>query len=171
MARKHDSQHTGGGISDTVTHALEVIRVRTRQTLAKPEIAQLVLRGARACGFPVPGAVLADLLLEVGDERYGVFLGLANDAPRGIVVAQLPLSAFMTDPVVVLAYSEQAPAELVRLVAEKLAKWIAKAGFERALALNMRHTDRAFCRGLAHFGVSSRVGGVIAFALKEGERG
>lgn len=148
-----------------MTDRLEVVRVRTKQTLAKPEIAQLIMRGAAKIGFPVPAAVLADLCLNPGDNRLGTFIGSLNHIPCAVVITQQPLSAFMLHPMVVLAYAERAPAELVRLLGARTREWLRAAGFTRAMALNIRHSDRAFCRGLAHFGVPARIGGVITFRL------
>ena len=141
------------------------MRIRTRETLARPEIAQFVLRGALSCGFEVPASVLAELVQHPASDRIGIFLGRDDDTPRGLVVAQLPLSVFMTAPVVVLAYADHAPRELVRRIGARLAEWIAGAGFDHALALNMRHDSKAFCRGLRHFGSPDVVGDVVAFQL------
>jgi len=155
---------TGNRLRVTVTQqTLSAVRVRTRATLAKPEIAQLVLRGARACGFPVPGAILAELLKNPEDESTGIFVGATLAGPRVVTVGFLPLSAFWLAPIVALAYAEHAPPRLVRLVGKTLRGWFREAGADHVVVANLLHTDRAFIRGLGHFGRPSVSGSMIRF--------
>ena len=142
---------------------LGVMRVRTRETLSRPDIAQLIMRGARECGYPVPAAIAAELLREPWSETVAVFVGLAGGAPRVVTVGFLPTSAFTLAATVGLAYSERAPRQLVALVAEKLRWWFKENGHEHVLVLNMMHSDRSYIKGLSYFGRPSRVGSIIRF--------
>jgi hypothetical protein len=142
---------------------LGVTRVRTRETLTRPDIAQLIMRGARECGFPVPSAILAELALSPGDACTGIFVGSVSDEPCVVVIGFLPSSAFWLAATVSLAYSERAPRQLVALVAAKLRGWLKENGHNHVLVMNMLHSDRSYIKGLRHFGAPSRAGSVIRF--------
>jgi hypothetical protein len=143
--------------------SLGVIRVRTRETLARPDVAHLIMRGARACGYPVPSAILAELCLNPGDDRTATFIGVVDDKPCGVVIGFLPSSAFWLAATVGLAYNEEAPRQLVALVGAKLREWFKENGHSHVLVANMRHKDRGYMAGLEHFGTPSRVGSMIRF--------
>lgn len=143
---------------------LTVIRVRTRETICRPEISQLILRGARASGLPQPAAALAEIVGQIHSHGIGVFVGFDGDDPKTVAIAQLPSSAFHLAPMVSVAYSEGGRTLSVA-VSARLRNWLCEAGFDHALAVNMRHTDRAFMVGLSYFGSSERVGGVIRFSF------
>jgi hypothetical protein len=140
-----------------------VIRVRTKETLVRPDIAQLVMRGARECGYPVPSAILAELLTKPADAHTGIFVGILADDPRVVTIGFLPSSAFWLAATVSLAYSERAPRQLVALVAAKLRDWFRENGHGHVLVANMLHSDRAYMKGLAYFGRPSRAGSLIRF--------
>lgn len=139
----------------------EVVRVRTRETLVG--LAPLILRAARVCGFPTPGAVLAEMVRDVASAHLGIFVGYDGREPCGVAVGQLPTSAFYLAATVHLAYSEPRKGSIVDLVSEKLRAWFMANGVYHVLVANIKHTDRAYMRGLAHFGSPARVGGVIRF--------
>jgi hypothetical protein len=141
-----------------------VIRVRTRETICHPDIAQLVMRGARKAGLPQPAAVLAEMVDRIHSHGIGVFIGFEGHDPKGVLVAELPFSAFHLAPTVSLAYSEGGRA-LSIAVGARLREWLQETGFDNVLAGNMRHTDRAFMRGLAHVGRVERVGGFFRFSF------
>jgi hypothetical protein len=142
---------------------LGVIRVRTKETLIRPDIAQLIMRGARQCGFPVPSAILAELSRCPGDDHTGLFLGTIGGEARVVTVGFLPSSAFWLAANVGMAYSEKAPRQLVALVAEKLRDWYKENGHSHVLVANLLHTDRSYMMGLKHFGRPSVAGSVIRF--------
>jgi hypothetical protein len=142
---------------------LGVTRVRTRETLSRPDIAQLIMRGARECGFPVPSAIFAELVKSPGDACTGIFVGSVGDEPRAAVIGFLPSSAFQLAAGVGLAYSERAPRQLVALVAAKLRDWFKENGHGHALAANMLHSDLAYMKCLEIFGRPSRAGSLIRF--------
>src|ERR1700738_3242961 len=139
-----------------------VIRVRTRETICHPDISHLIMHGARKAGLPQPALVLTEIVNQIHSHGIGVFIGFRGDDPQAVVVAQLPSSAFHLAPFVSLAYSDGRRA-LSIAVGARLRDWLREAGFDNALAVNMRHTDRAFMRGLAHFGAPARAGGIIRF--------
>lgn len=143
--------------------SLAVIRIRTRETLARPDIAGLILRGARECGFPVPSAVLAELCLNPGADSTGIFVGMVEDEPRLVVVGLWLTSAFWLAATVVLVYSDKAPHALVKATGSHLRAWFLEGGFDHVIVGNFLHTDRAYIKGLAHFGRASRVGSAIRF--------
>jgi hypothetical protein len=171
---------------DNPVDKLGVIRVRTRETLCRPEVSQLILRGARACGFPEPAMILGELVRNPGDPRTGIFTGWACEAPRVVAVGFLPASAFWLAPTVALAYSEvrsregarietttratwPRPSErvssrkLVHLVGSNLREWFKREGYDHVILGNLQHTDRSYIRGLAHFGRPSVIGSAIRF--------
>lgn len=141
-----------------------IVRVRTRETICHPDISQLIMRGARKAGLTQPAAVLAEIVGQIASHGIGVFVGFDGHDPKAVAIAQLPSSAFHLAPTVSLAYSEGARA-LAIAVGARLRDWLCEAGFRDALAINMQHTDRAFMRGLAHFGTPERIGGIIRFSL------
>lgn len=122
------------------------------------------MRGARKAGLPHPAAVLAEIVGQVHSHAIGVFVGFRGHDPKAVAIAQLPSSAFHLAPTVSLAYTE-GDRTLSIAVGARLRDWLCEAGFDHALAINMQHTDRAFMRGLAHFGMPERVGGVIKFSF------
>jgi hypothetical protein len=140
-----------------------VTRIRTKQTLIRPDVAQLILRGARACGYPVPSAILAELCTDPANERTAIFVGTLDDVARVVTVGFLPASAFWLAPVVGMAYSERAPRQLVARVALRLSAWFRENGFAHVLVANLLHSDRSYMRGLKYFGTPSRAGSVIRF--------
>src|SRR5262249_23310140 len=142
---------------------LSVIRVRTRQTLCRPDISQLILSGARACGYPVPAAIIAELSINPGADGSGVFCGTVDGAARVVAIGFLPANAFWLAATVSLAYSDNAPHRLVSLVAQKMREWFKSEGHEHVIVANLLHTDRSYLRGLRYFGKPSRIGGVIRF--------
>lgn len=144
---------------------LTVVRVRTKETLCLPDYANLFFRGATACGYSVPGALLAEICLNPGAETTGVFFGLRHSSPTALVVGFIPNSAFWLAGTVCLAYSESAPRQLVALVGRRLREWFKAAGHDHVLVANLLHTDRSFMVGLSHFGAASKVGDVIRFDL------
>jgi hypothetical protein len=142
-----------------------VIRVRTRETLMRPDVASLVMRGANACGVLSSGAALAELARDIALDHIGCFVGFHDSEPQGLLIVQLPTSAFQLGPVVLVAYSEGASRELTHEGGRRMREWIRAAGFDEAVALNLLHPDRAFCRRFAHFGTPERTGSVIKFRL------
>jgi hypothetical protein len=144
---------------------IRVIRVRTRETLCRPEIASLVMRGATASGLPSSAATVAELARDIASDHVGCFVGFYGTEPAGLVVGLLPTSAFQLGPVIVIAHSEVASHELTVEAGRRLRAWIEAEGFAHAFALNLQHSDRSFCRGTKHFGASRRVGSVIGFCF------
>lgn len=146
---------------------LKVVRVRTKETLCQPKVAQLVMRGATACGLQ-GGAVLAELARDITSDNIGLFVGWRNSRSIAVVVGLLPVSAFQLGPYVAMLYAaERCPQLLVDLGAH-LRRWIKKAGFDEALTTNLDrfgHSDRAWFRAFAHFGTPSRIGSVARFAF------
>ena len=138
------------------------MRVRQKETLCRPGIAQLVMRGATRSGLDPGAAVLAELARDIASDAIGVFVGFRNDVPKGVVVAQLPSSAFHRAPMIGLAYSVQDHG-ISRAVAERLRGWLVASGFHEAITLNRQHTDRSFIRGLGYFGAGEREGSLIGF--------
>lgn len=143
---------------------MNVVRVRTRETLLRPDVASLVMRSAVAVGLPSSGAVMAQLARDVAAPHLGIFVGFDGEEPKGIGVVELPTSAFQHAAMIVLAYCEGDRA-LTMAVCRRVREWLTAAGFQEAQALNFRHTDRSFLRGFAHFGTPGRVGSVIRFML------
>lgn len=94
----------------------------------------------------------------------GIFVGLAGDEPKAVAIGFLPHNHLWLAPTVGLAYAEKAPAPLVRLVGARMRDWFRRAGHDGVIVINMLHTDRSYMRGLAHFGVPTRVGSVIRFS-------
>jgi len=159
---------------------LNVIRIRERATIVRPEIAQLIMRGARKCGLPQPAAVLAELVRDVESHAQGLFVGfqptgikpgmfhgITHDGQHPCVVACgfLPANAFWLAASVGLAYSDRAPRHVVAAVGARLREWLRRCGHDHAVVLNLFHTDRSYIRGLAHFGFGERIGGVIRFSF------
>jgi hypothetical protein len=144
--------------------ALLVIRVRTRETICRPEISQLILRAARKCGFPTPAACLAELVRDVESRAQGLFVGLDGDRPAVTAVGFLPANAFWLAPSVGFAYSE-GDRTLVVAVSARLQRWLCEAGFDHAVVLNLLHTDRSYICGLRHFGKGECIGDVIRFSF------
>lgn len=160
----HIPQHCYGSICVEMTHVLvnEVVRIRTRETICRPEVASLVMRGANACEQP-SGAVLAELARDIAADHLGVFVGFSgpDSVPKTVVVACLPTSVFHPAPEITLAYSEDR--KLFRATVLGMRDWIVASGFEHALAYNYLHSDRSFFRGFAYAGSSERFASVIRF--------
>lgn len=142
---------------------LTVVRVRTKQTLCLPDYANLFMRGAGACGYQTPSALLAELCLNPGAETTGLFFGLSGQQPRCVAVGFIPVSAFWLAAAVSLAYSEGEPRQLAALVGKRLREWFIESGHNHVLVANLFHTDRSYLVGLNHFGKPSKVGDVIRF--------
>ena len=140
-----------------------MLRVRTKQTLCTPDIAGLVMRGARACGYPVPAQILAELCRCPEAAHRAVFVGFDAGEPKAVAVGELPTSALQLAAFVAVAYSQGASHPLVVEIGRCLRTWFERGGYDHAWGLNLRHTDRAFMRGCGHFGRASRAGGVIRF--------
>ena len=144
---------------------MTVIRVRERATIVGPDIAQLIMRGARKCGFPQPAAVLAELVRDIESHAQGLFIGFDGDRACVVTCGFLPANAFWLAASVALAYSDRAPRHIVAAVGERLREWLRRCGHDHAVAVNLQHTDRSYIRGLAHFGFGERIGGVIRFSF------
>jgi hypothetical protein len=140
-----------------------VTRVRTVETISRPDISELILCGARECGFLKPTKILAELTRDVASDSQGLFIGSENDTPKVVSVGFLPLNAFYLAATVGMAYSERAPRHLVVAVGARLREWLRSCGHDHAMVLNLFHTDRSYVRGLAHFGRGSRIGGIVRF--------
>jgi len=123
------------------------------------------MRGARKCGFPAPAAVLAELVRDVESHAQGLFVGFDGDRPAVVTCGFLPANAFWLAATVSLAYSNRAPRHIVAAVGARLREWLRLCGHDHALVFNLRHTDRSYIRGLAHFGYGERIGGVIRFSF------
>ena len=121
------------------------------------------MRGARECGFPNPGAVMAEIAARVESSHLGLFVGFGGPEPCVVALGQLPESAFCLAALVHMAYSVPGKVRIVDLVAAKLRAWFMANEIDHVLVANLLHTDRAYMRGLACFGRPSRVGSVIRF--------
>lgn len=140
-----------------------VIRVRTTETLCSPDISGLIMRGAVACGYAASSQLLAELCRDPAAAYRGVFVGFADRAAKVVAIGELPTSALQLAAFVALAYSEGAPHPLVVEIGRCLREWLQREGYDHAWAVNLRHTDRAFIRGLRHFGRASRVASVFRY--------
>lgn len=146
--------------------SLRVIRVRTKETLARFEEHQLVLRALGAIKYPGahPVEIFANLFDHVETESRGLFIGYADEKPLAIVVALLPDSPLMMYAQIAAAYSEGPPA-LARMMSRRLREWIVKAGHTRVLAINLNHSDAIFCRLFRHLGTPSVRCSLIQFEV------
>ena len=123
------------------------------------------MRGARAAGLKPPALALAELVEHVASHTLGIFLGMHAGHPVAFAVARLPTSAFDLAPTISLAYSERRDRALHREIGERLRGWLLECGHDRALAVNLLHTDRAFLRGFGHFASGKKVGSVILWRI------
>jgi hypothetical protein len=142
-----------------------IVRIRTRETLLRPEVASFFMRAAHACGYRPGAGLLAEVAREPGAEWLGLFAGFDGE-PKAMVLGQLPASAFHLAATIHFAYAERAPRQLVAGIGERLRSWFQNAGVDRVLVINLRHTDRAFIKGLGHFGRGQRLGSVIGFRFE-----
>jgi hypothetical protein len=138
-------------------------RVRTLETISRPDIRELILCGACECGFPQPAKILTELTRDVARDSQGLFIGFEDEIPKVVSVGFLPANAFYLAATVGMAYSEKAPRRLVAAVAARLREWLRSSGHDHAIVLNLFHTDRSYVQGLSYFGRGSRIGGVIRF--------
>jgi hypothetical protein len=122
------------------------------------------MRAANRIGLPSSGGVMAEVARDIATDSLGVFVGFGAE-PETLVIGQVPVSAFQFAPMVLLAYVEQADRELVDETGRRFSEWIKACGFDCAMALNLRHSDRAFCRGFARFGAPKKMGSMIRFSL------
>lgn len=142
-----------------------VVRVRRKETLCRPAVASLIMRGAAACGFKVPAEVMAELCRGAQAESRGIFIGFHESGPCVFAVGQLPTDYLTIAATVHMAYSDKAPRQIVAEVGKCLREWFLQHGHKEVLVINLLHSDRAFMRGLGHFGQGERAGGVIRFGF------
>lgn len=143
---------------------MTVIRIRTRETLCRHDVSCLILRAARESGVPDPAMALAEIARDIASDAQGLFIGVEEPhSPCTAVVGFLPHNAFQVAPTIGFAYSEKAPRQIVADVGASLRGWFEACGFNEAIAVNSRHSDRAFMVGLAHFGKPERAGSLIRF--------
>lgn len=144
---------------------IQVVRVRTCETLCHPDVSSLIMRGARHAGLVSDGAVLAELSRDVAAAHVGLFIGFRDHDPQTVAVGHLPTSAFHLAPTITLAYSDGAARDLVVETGRRLREWIMAAGFDHALTNNLWHTDRSFLRGFSHFGKGKTIGSAVCFGF------
>jgi hypothetical protein len=140
----------------------KVVRVRRAETIAHPEIRRLILAAVEAVRYPgsAPEAIYDELRGNVASDLLGLFVGFQDGAPKALAGAVLPSSAVAFAPQVFIVYSVGKP-DLMRAVGERVKAWIMAAGYGSVTGVGLRHSARAWMRGLGFLGETKELGSVI----------
>jgi hypothetical protein len=139
-----------------------VVRVRRAETIAHPEIRRLILAAVEAVRYPgsTPEAIYDELCGNVASDLLGLFVGFEGAAPKALAGAVLPSSAVAFSPQVFIVYST-GRSDLIRAVGERVKAWIMAAGYNSVTGIGLRHSARAWIRGLGFLGETKELGSVI----------